>query len=91
MATCYRHPNRETGVSCSNCGRPICPDCMVALRAALAAQSTGLNLATVPIQPGARLSCISAPDRNVSGSSSALTALAAFFATRAFGVYQRSL
>jgi membrane associated rhomboid family serine protease len=26
--TCYRHPSRETGVSCSNCGRPICPDCM---------------------------------------------------------------
>ena len=28
MAVCYRHPGRETGVSCSNCGRPICPDCM---------------------------------------------------------------
>jgi membrane associated rhomboid family serine protease len=28
MATCYRHPDRETGVSCSRCGRPICPDCM---------------------------------------------------------------
>ncbi|MGH2907902.1 MAG: rhomboid family intramembrane serine protease [Solirubrobacteraceae bacterium] len=28
MATCYRHPNRETGVACSACGRPICPDCM---------------------------------------------------------------
>jgi len=28
METCYRHPSRETGVSCSNCGRPICPDCM---------------------------------------------------------------
>lgn len=28
MPTCYRHPTRETGVSCSNCGRPICPDCM---------------------------------------------------------------
>jgi len=28
MAACYRHPNRETGVSCSSCGRPICPDCM---------------------------------------------------------------
>ena len=28
MATCYRHSSRETGVSCSNCGRPICPDCM---------------------------------------------------------------
>jgi membrane associated rhomboid family serine protease len=26
--TCYRHPNRETRVSCSSCGRPICPDCM---------------------------------------------------------------
>ena len=28
MATCYRHPSRETGLSCSNCGRPICTDCM---------------------------------------------------------------
>jgi membrane associated rhomboid family serine protease len=28
MATCYRHSSRETAVSCSNCGRPICPDCM---------------------------------------------------------------
>nr|MBA2332859.1 rhomboid family intramembrane serine protease [Actinomycetota bacterium] len=26
--TCYRHPKRETGVSCSECGRGICPDCM---------------------------------------------------------------
>ena len=26
--TCYRHPDRETGVSCSSCGRPICTDCM---------------------------------------------------------------
>lgn len=26
---CYRHPNRETGVSCSNCGRPICHECMI--------------------------------------------------------------
>jgi len=28
MATCYRHPGRETGLSCSECGRPICTDCM---------------------------------------------------------------
>ncbi|MCW3004965.1 MAG: rhomboid family intrarane serine protease [Conexibacter sp.] len=28
MATCYRHSSRDTGVSCSNCARPICPDCM---------------------------------------------------------------
>lgn len=26
---CYRHPGRETLVSCSNCDRPICTDCMV--------------------------------------------------------------
>ena len=25
---CYRHPDRETRVSCSECGRPICEDCM---------------------------------------------------------------
>jgi membrane associated rhomboid family serine protease len=30
VETCYRHPNRETGVRCSNCGRPICTDCMTA-------------------------------------------------------------
>ncbi len=28
QTTCYRHPGRETRVSCSSCGRPICPDCM---------------------------------------------------------------
>jgi membrane associated rhomboid family serine protease len=27
---CYRHPDRETGLSCSECGRPICVDCMTA-------------------------------------------------------------
>ena len=25
---CYRHPDRETYVSCSECGRPICTECM---------------------------------------------------------------
>ena len=25
---CYRHPDRETWISCQRCGRPICPDCM---------------------------------------------------------------
>jgi membrane associated rhomboid family serine protease len=28
MAVCYRHPDRETGVACSSCGRSICPECM---------------------------------------------------------------
>ncbi|MHC0430721.1 rhomboid family intramembrane serine protease [Streptomyces sp. O3] len=26
---CYRHPERETGVRCTRCERPICPECMV--------------------------------------------------------------
>ncbi|PZS05776.1 MAG: rhomboid family intramembrane serine protease [Pseudonocardiales bacterium] len=25
---CYRHPDRETAVSCVRCERPICPDCL---------------------------------------------------------------
>jgi len=25
---CYRHPDRETYISCQRCARPICPDCM---------------------------------------------------------------
>src|SRR5258708_35910326 len=28
MVACYRQPSGEKGVSCSTCGRPICPDCM---------------------------------------------------------------
>lgn len=24
---CYRHPDRETGLSCNKCGKPICPRC----------------------------------------------------------------
>jgi membrane associated rhomboid family serine protease len=26
---CYRHPGRETGVSCQRCGRYICPECQL--------------------------------------------------------------
>lgn len=25
---CYRHPDRETWVSCGKCGRPLCAECM---------------------------------------------------------------
>jgi membrane associated rhomboid family serine protease len=28
MPTCYRHPNRETGLSCTECERPICTECL---------------------------------------------------------------
>lgn len=26
---CYRHPNRDTRISCATCGKPICTECMV--------------------------------------------------------------
>ncbi len=26
--TCYKHPDRETHLSCGRCGRPLCPDCV---------------------------------------------------------------
>jgi membrane associated rhomboid family serine protease len=29
LETCYRHPQVETGVHCTRCGRPICTECMI--------------------------------------------------------------
>jgi len=48
---CYRHPGRETLVSCSNCERPICTDCMVQTAVGIkcpecAGQPTGVRRAT---------------------------------------------
>ncbi|WP_240619393.1 rhomboid family intramembrane serine protease [Blastococcus sp. TF02-8] len=28
-SACYRHADRPTGISCTRCGRPICPECMI--------------------------------------------------------------
>jgi membrane associated rhomboid family serine protease len=28
VPTCFRHPGRETYLSCTRCGRPACPDCL---------------------------------------------------------------
>ncbi|MEX2622828.1 MAG: rhomboid family intramembrane serine protease, partial [Acidimicrobiia bacterium] len=28
-SVCYRHPDRRTGLACSQCGRPICGSCVV--------------------------------------------------------------
>ncbi len=56
--TCYRHPGRETAVSCSNCGRPICPDCMVYAAVGIkcpecAGQATGARAATKKVSRAA--------------------------------------
>ncbi|MGW1890278.1 rhomboid family intramembrane serine protease [Streptomyces sp. NPDC002004] len=29
LPSCYRHPGRHTGITCTRCERPICPECMV--------------------------------------------------------------
>ncbi|MFD5098199.1 rhomboid family intramembrane serine protease [Streptomyces albidochromogenes] len=29
MDHCYRHPGRETGIRCTRCERPVCPECMI--------------------------------------------------------------
>ncbi|WP_030790468.1 rhomboid family intramembrane serine protease [Streptomyces sp. NRRL S-920] len=29
LPVCYRHPDRETGITCTRCERPICPECMI--------------------------------------------------------------
>jgi membrane associated rhomboid family serine protease len=44
---CYRHPGRETGVSCSNCGRPICPDCMTPTSVGMRCPECGGQTTTV--------------------------------------------
>lgn len=49
---CYRHPDRETYVSCAECGRGICPDCMtfgpVGIRCPDHARTTGQAPAAAP-------------------------------------------
>ncbi|MGW4031953.1 rhomboid family intramembrane serine protease [Streptomyces sp. NPDC004838] len=29
LPSCYRHPGRETGITCTRCERPICTECMI--------------------------------------------------------------
>ena len=52
---CYRHPDRETGLSCSECGRPICYECMTPAAVGLrcpehAGQPQGMRRVAQPVQ-----------------------------------------
>ena len=51
--TCYRHPKRETGVSCSNCGRPICPECMTSTSVGMRCPECARQTTKVRVGPGA--------------------------------------
>ena len=53
VATCYRHPDRETAVSCSMCARPICPDCMTSTPSGCAARSAPAEKTRVATGPSA--------------------------------------
>jgi membrane associated rhomboid family serine protease len=53
--TCYRHPNRETGVSCAHCGRGLCPDCMVFTPVGIkCAEHAGVATGAARVVQGAR-------------------------------------
>src|SRR5580765_4529328 len=56
---CYRHPDRETGLSCSECGRPICYECMTPAPVGLrcpehSGQPQGFQRVARPVQRAAR-------------------------------------
>ena len=53
--TCYRHPDRETGLSCSECDRPICYECMTPAPVGLrcpehSGKPQGMKKVTAPAQ-----------------------------------------
>ena len=48
---CYRHPDRETYVSCVRCGRYICPDCMLPAAVGFSVRDTVPALAILTLPP----------------------------------------
>lgn len=70
MERCYRHPDRETLLSCSSCERPICTSCMtqaaVGMRCPDCARGGG---------PGGRASTVRVPGAVASGAVVATTVI----------------
>jgi B-box zinc finger len=54
---CANHPKVETAVSCSDCGKPICPDCMVHAAVGIKCRDCARlpRSARVTLKPGAAL------------------------------------
>jgi membrane associated rhomboid family serine protease len=65
---CYRHPDRETGLSCSECGRPICYECMTPA-------PVGLRCPEHSGKPQGVRRATAAAERAVTGSAARSTAI----------------
>ena len=50
---CYWHPDAETGLSCSQCAKPICPQCMVQAPVGIRCRDCGkaVRTPTFDVQP----------------------------------------
>ncbi len=59
---CKNHPSVETRVTCSNCGEPICPDCMVFTPVGAKCPGCGHmpKSARVRVKPGRQLMTVAA-------------------------------
>lgn len=51
--TCYWHPDVETGLSCSRCGKHICPQCMVQAPVGIRCRECGraVKMPTYDVRP----------------------------------------
>ncbi|MYS21200.1 Membrane associated serine protease, rhomboid family [Streptomyces sp. DvalAA-14] len=51
LVSCYRHPDRETGIRCTRCDRPICPQCMVSASVGFQCKECVGQAAGAQVQP----------------------------------------
>src|SRR2546421_4233213 len=72
--TCYRHPNRETGLSCSDCGRPICTECMTVAPVGLRCpEHAGGKQRQASVAVGGRRDVMRAPQTPLQGGQARVT------------------
>ena len=55
LPSCHWHPGVVTGLSCSRCGKPICPQCMVQAHVGIRCRECG-KAAPMPTFDGLRSS-----------------------------------
>ena len=70
---CYRHPDRPTGLSCSECGRPICTDCMTAGPVGLRCPDHATSGGKRTVQPLGGRHVVRAPSTHLRGTEALVT------------------